>query len=400
MKANPGGEIAPADVIGRDRLIQRLWETLDRQSVVLVAERRMGKSCVIKKMLAETPSRFLAFYRDVEGIDTPLGFVERVYQDVTAHLGGIKRSARRVRGLLKELAGLEVAGLVKLPPAVAAHWKTILEKSVEDLLDEQSHTVVLFWDELPLMLQKIRAATDDRAAMEVLDTLRALRQTYDRLRMVYTGSIGLHHVASSLREAGHVNDATNDMRTIEVPPLADDDALYLARELIQGEQLACGDLDAAASTITSAVDNIPFYVHHVVSQMKDRGDAASCELAEAIASAALRDPQDPWHLQHYRERLREYYGQDRLPVVLAVLDSLAVHEAGLALGDLARELGSSLDPEPSQTARRVVEGDLELLRGLLILLQRDHYVQQETNNTYVFRFSLLRRWWRLNRSLP
>lgn len=53
MRANPGGEIAPEDVVGRDRLIARLWETLTRQSVILVAERRMGKSCVVKKMLAE-----------------------------------------------------------------------------------------------------------------------------------------------------------------------------------------------------------------------------------------------------------------------------------------------------------------------------------------------------------
>ena len=56
MKANPGGAIAPEDVIGRDKLIANLWNILDRQSVILSAERRMGKTTVIKKMVLQLPS--------------------------------------------------------------------------------------------------------------------------------------------------------------------------------------------------------------------------------------------------------------------------------------------------------------------------------------------------------
>ena len=61
MRANPGGEIAPEEVVGRNRLIRQLWQTLDRQSVILTAERRMGKSCVAKKMVAENPFNQLLF---------------------------------------------------------------------------------------------------------------------------------------------------------------------------------------------------------------------------------------------------------------------------------------------------------------------------------------------------
>ena len=38
---------------GRDDLVNGLWETVDRQSVLLTAERRMGKTSVLKKMDAE-----------------------------------------------------------------------------------------------------------------------------------------------------------------------------------------------------------------------------------------------------------------------------------------------------------------------------------------------------------
>jgi hypothetical protein len=40
----------------------------------------------------------------------------------------------------------------------------------------------------------------DESAMELLDTLRSIRQMYPAVRMVYTGSIGLHHVIGSLRK--------------------------------------------------------------------------------------------------------------------------------------------------------------------------------------------------------
>ena len=152
MRANPGGEIAPQDVVGRGRLIARLWDALARQSVILVAERRMGKSCVVKKMQAEGAGEHLMFYRDVEGVGSPIEFAEQVYHVVRENLSLLGQAAGRVRALVKELADFELGGLVKLPKEVAPHWKNILERTIEDLTEHQKRPVIFFWDELPLML--------------------------------------------------------------------------------------------------------------------------------------------------------------------------------------------------------------------------------------------------------
>ncbi len=64
--------------------------------------------------------------------------------------------------------------------------------------------------------------------MELLDTLRALRQSHSHLRMVFTGTIGLHHRLHALKRSGYANDPTNDMDVVEVPPLAAADAQELA----------------------------------------------------------------------------------------------------------------------------------------------------------------------------
>jgi len=400
MKANPGGEIAPEQVIGRDRLIQRLWETLDSQSVVLVAERRIGKSCINKKMVAETPDNLLTVYRDVEGITKPIDFVERVYRDVSEYLNVLKRTTGRVSALLKQLSGSEIGGLVKFPEAAGAHWKPLLENTLEDLAEHQDHLVVLFWDELPSMLKSIADNSGESLAMEILDTLRGLRQMHGRLRMVYSGSIGLHHVTAALREAGHGNDATNDMRIIEVPELAFEDACFLAEELINGEQLQCEDRKGTSETIARATDCIPYYIHWVVADLKDRGNVADSKLVEQIVAEAMVDHQDSWHLQHYRERLKEYYGEDHLLVVLALLDELAVATSPVKFDQLNSCLATALHPDQSKSAEKILGGDKELLRQILMLLQRDHYIRLQPNKgTYSFRFPLIQRWWCVHRSL-
>ena len=74
MKANPGGYIPPQEVIGRDQLIERLWRILARQSLVLTAERRTGKTSILRKMEAEPPADMLVVFHELENINTPPGY--------------------------------------------------------------------------------------------------------------------------------------------------------------------------------------------------------------------------------------------------------------------------------------------------------------------------------------
>lgn len=119
---------------------------------------------------------------------------------------------------------------------------------------------VIFWDEVPLMIYNIKQRRNEDTAMELLNTLRSLRQMHPDLRMVFTGSIGLHNVITSLKRAGYANDPTNDMYTMDVPPLSPLDAQELARRLLGGEDIRTDSLQATAQAIGEAVDGIPHYI--------------------------------------------------------------------------------------------------------------------------------------------
>ncbi len=207
IKPNPGGIIDPQNVIGRDKLIADIWERLEQQSIILSAERRMGKTTVIKKMEAEAGKHQIALYRDLEGIKSVVGFVEAIWQDVAAYLSRIKRTSKTVQGFLRAFQGVEIKGF-KIPELIAPQWDKLLSAIIADLLSAQESQVIFFWDEVPYLLDNI-SKNKPEEAMQLLDVLRSLRHNYPQIRMVFTGSIGLHHIVNKLKDSGYRNDPTN-----------------------------------------------------------------------------------------------------------------------------------------------------------------------------------------------
>jgi hypothetical protein len=389
MKANPGGHIPPKELIGRDELIADIWRRLEGRSVVLSAERRMGKTSIIKKMKAEPLAGVLPVWRDLEKVRTPEEFAELVFQDVEEHLGRFQRTALKARSFLSSIGGTEIKGVFKLPQIQSHHWKSLLSHTIEDLVTHQDSRLIFFWDELPLMIYNIKQSNGEVAAMEVLDLLRDLRQTHESLRMVFTGSIGLHNVLTGLKREGYANDPVNDMAKVDVPPLQiDSTAITLIEALMDGENIDAKDKFAVSRCLAETVNGFPFYIQHVVEQLAMMKKSATEELVNEIVARFLVDDNDAWELRHFRTRIDTYYLPDERPFALALLDILANEAEPLNFDKLFNLLKTKIVTEDSEQARRV-----------LTLIQLDHYVTRDTNGAYMFRFPIIRRWWRLERGI-
>jgi hypothetical protein len=234
MRANPGGTIGLTEIVGRDELVQQLWRILQSQSLVLTSERRIGKTCVIRKMKDESADPgFFCLLRDIEELRSPQEFVEVLYNDVETLLPRGDRARLKFQRLLSKLGGLEIHD-IKLPN-LTPHWKNLLFALIEDVFENNEKTLVFFWDELPLFINNVCKTSGEGAAMEMLDALRSLRHRHSRLRMVFTGSVGLNLVIKALRRGNYANDPTNDMRIVEVCPLDEPSGISLASLLIEGE---------------------------------------------------------------------------------------------------------------------------------------------------------------------
>lgn len=386
MKTNPGGQIELHHVIGRDLLIKQLWEALASQSVRVNSERRIGKTTVLRKMVAITPPAWFAVYLDLEAAHTADEFALLTYQQIQKFLTDRRKQTNRVHKWLAD-RGIKVLGVLELEKQPQA-WKDLLTRAVEDLIAEQKpNRLVFFWDEMPYMLDNIRRRNGEAVAMQVLDTLRTLRHTHPEFRMVLTGSIGLHHVLKGLREENPGNQPLNDLFSFEVPPLDPPYGAELALKLIQGEQLPGRDPQRAAERIAELADHVPFYIHHIVRGLKFSGRPAELTDIEDMVAQQLVDANDPWQLHHYRERIDQYYPDD-IDWALIVLDELALVSQPLAPAELLERLKTHGPYD-----------DRGKLLKILRLLDLDHYLKKTIEGRFEFRFPLIKRWWKLAQGL-
>jgi len=263
--------------------------------------------------------------------------------------------------------------------------------------------IVLLFDELPYMLQKIR--TDERkagathnSALTLLDVLRAKRKPPSNLRMVYSGSIGLHHVISELRDDQVAAEPFNDMPIQEIRELSDEDAQFLAAELLKQDGVATEEPDDVPAVVAELGDCVPFYIERIVARLADLERKITAEDVRVVFDNQLSDDQDEWEMEHFRSRIPIYYPGDLTdlngqPVALAklverILDGIAAQTEAQSIDEIWSELKSGFALDDRARAVR-------LLRSLA----QDHYLRSDTTKRYTFRYELLRKWWVLAQGL-
>jgi hypothetical protein len=389
MKPNHGGQLDPTNIIGREQLVTRMWEVLDGRNIYMNDVRRVGKTQVLIKMKSSAPTGWVVIHQDLGGFHTPAEFATWAFRESYKVLSGTRRAFRMMEGLLGKLKALEIAGVLKLPGGAPAPWKEVLIRTFSDLEDQlanQDKHLAFLWDEVPFLLDNIVKREGADSAMQVLDILRSLSQTHQRIRFVLTGSVGLHHVLGTLRAEGYTGSPLNHMERIAPGPLAKTDAHKLAAELLRGANISCVDLEMCAAMVAEKVGNVPFYIHKLIAHLP-KNNQVRPETIESTLGAEIAHPDNDWDLAHFRQRIPLYYGKDD-NLVLTILDVVAAAEVPITLQSIRRGISSKMKFD-----------DDERLHRLLDLLQKDHYLERDIDGKYAFRFPLVRRWWRFDRSL-
>ena len=389
MQINPGGRLDIDDVVGRDHEIDRYWHVLERQGLILSAERRIGKTHILLKMSDECQPGYLPFYQDLESVHSVADLIRSIYTAVDHSLRtvpGLKAHIAKWSGLLpKKIAGVDL-------PTAEATWPVLLADAFDDLVRiADGARVLMLWDEFPLMLYNLQRAGDHDIAIRLLDHLRALRLTHaGHIQFLFTGSIGLHLVLRSLREAGNANDPVNDMLSLTVPPMADVHTTQLAAALLAETRAAPPDIPGLAARIVAEVGGFPYYVHHVVDQLDQLRRPPTLDDISATVDGLVNDPHDPANIRYYVNRMSQYYTDGQRALALLALDMIAQQPVPVsvpALLNLCRHHEPSVDDEP--------------FRDVLALLAEDHYIEPASTSgpaAYDFRWQLVKRWWKRTRT--
>lgn len=396
MKANPGGIIDGDAIIGRENEIDEIWDTLEKRSVILTAERRVGKTCVLRKMSEHPRNGWIPLFCWVEQCAHPIECVEKIYEEALQMEVQSTKGVwlERIRSGYKTLAGTEIAGWQL--PQIKSDWKRLLANLVEDVAENTGNRILVILDEFPLMVSKISNMPDGgpELAMDFLDTLRALRQKYqptDRIRFVLSGSIGLHLVLETLRRNhDYKSNPISDMETIVLSGMCEADVQLMSCKYLDEEGINRKSPDEFDLRMSERTDGLPLYIQHVCERFQD---AKRTEVTPEDIDRAVRELFDSRLVEGFAyaaKRIESYYaklGMDRM--------------AALILKRLSHE--TDFIPEKRiidyLRSQMKVEHD-DIVLSALELLWDDNYVVRDTSTggrRYRFRYHIMRRWWEINR---
>ncbi len=344
-----GGVVPPENVVGRVREEQEILSSLPDGGAALVGDRRHGKTS-LARLVARTARQ--------RGLTVVSVSAERqsYAEFVTALAGELGRIDNALRQEVERWKVAFVTGPVRFERDQA-------EEALDDLLNRavaraRGGPLVLFVDEVTVLarnLEREKIGGGDA----FLHLLRRFRQDNSgRLATVLSGSIGFHHVS------GDALSSVNDIPKVTVGPIRHDHATYLAECLLLGARVVSTDAHRVAEAIAATAENVPYYIQHLVAASARTGPV-SPEDIPALLHAAVIDPHDPWDLRHYRDRLRNYYGDDALAIA-NLLDIYAHGPGPLGVTAVAHLLSSEGSPIR----------DRDQLVSFIERLEQDHYLRR------------------------
>ena len=381
---------------GREADLKLFMSRIDEGAhQLLIAQRRMGKTSLMKETARRLPAHYVGIFVDLQKCSTAPDAVVELSLAVHPHrslwhkLTGVFGSA--LEGLRDNVENLNLGEVgISLRAGLAGEWQRKGDELMK-VLAGSDRPVLLLVDEAPILVNRILKGADyqmtaqrRREAELFLSWLRDNSVRHQgKIRIVLSGSIGLEPI---LRQGG-LSATLNNFVPFELKPW--------------DESTACGCLEALAAEYgLKLAANVPQKMvqmlgccipHHVQMFFRHAHDRAvrrghtsiSVRDVKAIYEKELLSIRGHAELAHYEERLKTVLGEELCPVALEILTEAAVtgHVTAESIDVIFK--GYDLASSPVPEARGQV----------LEVLEHDGYVERHRSR-YRFVSKLLRDWWK------
>ncbi len=391
MRASKGSAKKVKDIIGREQEMKKIWRLLKKRSVVIASLRRMGKTCILQKMceFPDEGKRGINYF--VQGKQSPEEFVDGLYK-ILIEKGLTEEKFTKLKAFYNTFVAHQSIGSLNAPE-LKSYWKDMLEKVLEDLAGLENNNIVIMIDEFPMMLWEFVNNLDMvQQAKELLDTLRKLREQYERdtgIRFIFCGSIGMNVILDILEEEHrYTGEAINNMTKENVLEMSHEDTIDLCNHLCP-EELDIENRDELFSYIATHTDQLPFFIDHVFTNLQVQEQETITEKdIDRIIDDLINDPNNNNEFDHFYKRIKTYYRpKEKQTLALDTLDFISRYSQPVEENTVISELVSN------------GWEDRRMIRDILKQLYDDLYLLRKVKNDekqYCFRYNLLRKWWKLN----
>jgi len=392
------GNVATGDRFwDREEDLRLLIQQLDDgQHVLLVAQRRMGKTSLMKEAMARLSERYTCLFIDLQKAASPADVIVELSLATHPYKSLWAKSKDLFTNILCRLnEGIEEISVndlgVKLRAGLSsANWA---EKGdyLFGILATSDQPVFLCVDEISIFLNRILKDEEGAVTTEGRRTVEQfmswLRENSIRhqgaVRMILSGSIGLEPV---LNQAG-LSATINTFAPFELKPW-DTKTAQGCLEALAKEYGVVFNPGATVKMTQQLGCCIPHHVQMFFSHVYDRCVRRNRmdffpDEVESVYNEEMLSIQGHAELTHYEERLKQVLGPQRFTIALELLTEAAVvgrlSKDGLRF---QRDLNRFPDIDLAKAQREILE-----------ILQHDGYLR-ESNGEYEYVSKLLRDWWR------
>lgn len=380
-----GAPVTGENFYGRKNELETAHRYLnERQSLLLSAPRRIGKSSFAKKLLADKGGEnWTCIYIDLQGIATKETFLRRLIDSFTK-VGIMEKTKKKVKDFCESLfdatKGVEL-GFLKVDLSHRDSFESTYNR-LSETLNHDTNTLIVI-DELPLFLGKLMnndASNRDEVEF-LLNWFRSIRQIEkSRLRWIFCGSVGLRNFTSHYR----MSQAINDLVDFNLGELTCDEAQGLIKALAQSYNLSITD-DVVNQTLDLLQWPIPYFIQLLIDRLISNKEGSGKTTVDMIdVTSAIDKLSHSDYFITWDERLDEYRDLESLSRL--ILNNLSLSSDGLSKEILLRIAMNGKEPTEEPTISKNLAKVLEML-------EHDGYIMRKDGNR-IFRSPLLRNWWR------
>lgn len=374
-------------------MIERLDEGAH---ILLVAQRRMGKTSLMKEIKRLLSNRYTCLFVDLQKAVTAedaivaISIALRPHATLWSKTKGLFANALSMfTGTVEELSLGEI-GIKLRGGLTAGSWE---EKgdSLFSILAESEQPVLLLIDEVPLMVNRMLKGEDFKITAErkakVDEFMSWLRQNsiahQGKIRIVLSGSIGFEPI---LRQAG-LSATINNFQPFDLKPW-DEVAATGCLQALAAEYGIQFKNNAEAAMVKRLGCCIPHHVQmffsHVYERCKRRGRMEFYpDEVNDIYESEMLGIRGHSELTHYEDRLKLVLGPEIFTLALEMLTETAV------TGCLTRSALAAIHKEYEFEERTALSASEEILR----VLEHDGYLKPGKDG-YQFESHLLQDWWK------
>jgi hypothetical protein len=385
MKIITGQAARGKNFFKRSILINRLWRKIDSDSSIIIsAPRRVGKTSLMRYIEDNPKNKYYVVYVITESVRNENKYYKEIVKAIL-NSDSIKKRDKVINSI-KDLAknifnSIDEVGLdsVKFSKTVELDY---YEKFLEIMrsIDLEGHKLIIMIDEFAQTIENIQQKEGTAAAVQLLQSNRALRQNSDindKFQFIYTGSISLEGIARRMDSSKFIND----LDILKVTPLSDEEGKNLINELLKGLDFTMDD-DTIDHLLHKIKWLIPFYIQLAMDKIQDICDEEKLNAIndKSVDRAIKLMIEENNKFSSWHERLKVYKTND-YKFIIDVLNIISISEAKNINYNKVYDLAVQYNLEKTY-------------KELLDTLIDDGYINnEEEEKIYTFTSPILRMWW-------